>query len=614
VRLLDPANLHLAWLALIPLALWLFRRQARRVPVSTLLFFKSLAREHQESAWLRRVKKWLSLLLTLLVLLLAVLTLARPVGGARGDSPGAVVLVIDRSASMAAQDDTGRTRVDEARRLLAARVRSLPDQAVLSLIAFDSRPQVLLSRSRNRRECLRLLDEVRPLPVAGDPPAALAAARRLADLENGSRVWVATDTRPPGGEGVEFLDCALPEVTNAGITGFQIRPSPLSGGQQEVFVKISAAAANRARITSTLEVTLAGRLAQIREIELDPGASSTLILPVEAVRGQQLDLRLRTPGDVFPWDDALTTPLPKSTPLHVAWITEQPDPFTGIALASLVESRRIEMTRHEPAAWPLKEKPDVYVFEHWMPADWPADRPVIALNPRRGSGPVQVRPLPGNGIPHDGVRGVLPDHPVLFRAASSRIALTQSVLLSLPPSIEPLWIAGTEPVLAAGEHAGQRIVVTAYEPARSEQLALLPAFPLLLGNALYWCAENSQPLSGWRTWRTGELLPGDSLVQWRAWDGARFLETADSPANGLLPLHRIGAWEAADGRTGASVLADERETNLAARDPSAADASARPAAPIITASAFSTWPQRLLWAILALLVLESFLFHRKAVY
>ena len=57
MRFLTPSYLHLLWLALIPLVLWLFRRQAKRVPVSTLLFFKSLAREHQESAWLRRISR-----------------------------------------------------------------------------------------------------------------------------------------------------------------------------------------------------------------------------------------------------------------------------------------------------------------------------------------------------------------------------------------------------------------------------------------------------------------------------------------------------------------------------------------------------------------------------
>ncbi len=615
MRLLNPAYLHLAWLALIPLALWLFRKQARRVPVSTLLFFKSLAREHQESAWLRRIKKWLSLLLTLFILLLAVLALARPSGGVSGDSAGAIVAIIDRSASMAALDPSGRSRLEEAKSLLAARLRSLPDQIVLSLVTFDAKPQVLLSRSRNRRECLRLLDEITALPVAGDAAPALEAAQRLADLETGARIWLASDSPPPTAlESVEFLDCALPEVVNVGITGFQIRPSPLSGDQHEVFVKVSAAAATPAKITTTLEVSIAGRLAQIREIELEPGASSALVLPLEAARGQRLELQLRTPGDVFVWDDALTAPQPKTTPLNIAWITEEPDPFTGIALASLVESRRIEMTRGAPDSWPLKEKPDIYVFEHWLPETWPTDRPVIVLNPRRSLGPLKVRVLPGNGIPHDSVRSVLPDHPVLFRAASSRIALTQSAILSLPTSIEPLWMAGSEPVLAAGESGGQRIVVTAYEPARSEQLALLPAFPLILGNALYWCAESSRALSDRKMHHTGDLLATDGLIKWHAWDGTHFIDVADNAAHGLLPLHRIGIWESADGQTGASILASATETDLPVHSAETANSPLSSRSSIITASAFSTWPKRLIWLVLGLLLLESFLFHRKAVY
>ena len=43
MRFLAPSFLHLAWLALIPLVLYLFRRKAKRIPVSTLLFFRSLA-------------------------------------------------------------------------------------------------------------------------------------------------------------------------------------------------------------------------------------------------------------------------------------------------------------------------------------------------------------------------------------------------------------------------------------------------------------------------------------------------------------------------------------------------------------------------------------------
>lgn len=612
MRFIAPQFLHLAWLALIPLALWLFRRHAKRLPVSTLLFFKSLAREHQESAWLRRVKKWLSLALTLLALFLAVFALARPSSESGTNATKAVVLLIDRSASMAATDATGKTRLAEAISALQRVVRSLPDQAVLTLIAFDAKPDVLLSRSRNRRECLRLLDEVKPLPIAGDAAEALATARRLAELDAGSRIWLASDTKPEGD--IAFIDCALAEVVNVGLTGFQVRPSPLSGGQHEVFAKVSASAANREKVSSTLEVTLAGRPVQIRELELEPGASATLILPLESARGQRLELQLKTPGDVFGWDDALTAPLPRNRPLSVAWITDKPDPFTEIALASLIESRRIEMTRSAPDAWPPKEKPDVYVFEHWLPKTWPTDRPLIVLNSTTSSGPISVKPLPGNGLPHDSLRSVLPDHPVLFRVASNRVALTQTSVLGLPASLEPLWIAGTEPVLAAGEHAGQRIVVSAFSPATSEQLALLPAFPLVLGNALYWCAETNEALASQRPMRTGELVPAPGLVNWHTWNGLQFTDASEQTTGGLLSLTHIGSWEAADGKTGTSILASANETNLPKRsEESLAMPELRERA-IITAASFSTWPQKLLWLLAALLLVESFLFHRKAVY
>lgn len=611
MRFLTPSYLHLLWLALIPLVLWLFRRQAKRVPVSTLLFFKSLAREHQESAWLRRIKKWLSLLLTLLVLLFAILALARPSGNLSADAISAVVMVVDCSASMAAQDLQGQTRLDAAKQRVKERIRALPDQTVVSLITFDARARVLLSRSRNHRECLRLLEELTPTPIEGKPESALTVAQRLADLETHSRVWMASDSQPPSTTAVDWIPVALKEPLNVGLTGFQIRHSPLARDRYEAFVKVSASAANKNKATTTLEISIAGRIAQLRELDLAPGESSALILPLEGVRGQQMEIRLKTAGDCFGWDDGLAAPLPKTRPLTVAWFADKPDPFTELALSALIENGRIEMRKGDPKAWPPKDQPDVFVFENWLPKELPTDRPVIALTPQSSSGPLQARAI--KSIPHDSVRSVQPDHPLLFRASSSRIAVTQTTLLKLPASVEPLWFAGNEPVLAAGEFNGQRLVVTAFSPSQSEQLALLPSFPLILGNALYWCAENSEALTDMRTLHTGEMLHTDSLVQWHAWNGESFIEVSDDPAHGLLALNRIGSWETGKDRSGACALISAAETNLPALATDAAR-SIQPAAPVITASAFSTWPKRLIWLALVLLLAESFLFHRKAVY
>ncbi len=615
MRFLNPAYLNLLWLALIPLALYLFRRRAKRVQVSTLLFFRTLAREHQESAWLRRLKQWLSLAMTLLVILLGALALARPTKEAASDAPGAVVFMIDCSASMAALEG-GVSRLDEAKRLARERIRALPESVVVSLIAFDDKPAVLLSRSRNRRECVRLLDAIAVTPTEGNTEAAFAAARRLAELDKPSQIWHAGDdavSDAAGTPGYRFVDVALTKLTNVGITGFLIRKAPLARDRYEGFVKVSAAAANAGPVSATLEARIDGRIAQLREMELKPGESVPLILPLEGVHGQMLELELKCAGDCLGWDNAVVAPLPELKPLLVAWVAEKPDPFTELALGSLVDAGRLDIMKGDAKSWPLKLKPDVYVFENWLPEAWPTDAPVIALMPPRSCGPLQVKPLPGGGLPYDGVRSVAAEHPVLYRVNTSHLALTQTAVMDVSQSLETLWMAGNEPVLAAGEVNGQRVVVSAFSPSRSEQLALLPAYPLLLGNALYWCAENSDALSELKPQRTGQLITAPGLTKWQAWNGASFVAATDSVQGGLLELKRIGAWETADGRAGACVLASAQETNLRQRSssPSSASGDAQPATRLVRSA---SWPQLLLWALLSLLLVESFLFHRKAVY
>jgi len=608
LNFLAPSYLHLLWIIAIPVALWLFRRKAKRVNVSTLLFFRTLAREYNESAWLRTVKKWLSLLLTLLVILFGVFALARPTKEATGDTPGSVVCMIDCSASMAATDGS-TSRLDEAKRVARSRVRGLPDSVVVSLIAFDDKPTVLLSRSRNRREFTRLLDGIQSAPIEDNAGAALAAAKRLAALEKPAQIWHLGDERiaNAGTDDYRFTDVSLTKVSNVGITGFQLRKAPLTRDRYEGFVRVSASSANVSNVATTLEARIAGRIAHLRELDLKPGESSSLILPLEGVHGQSLELELKSVGDCLGWDNALVAPLPKLKPLIVAWITDKPDPFTELALGSLIEAGRIEMLRGEPKNWPLKDKPDVYVFENWVPDEWPQDRPVIALMPPKSSGPLSVQALTTQ-VPYDAVRSIAAEHPVLYRVNTSRLSLTQTAILDPNTSLETLWLGGPEPMLAAGEFNGQRVVVTAFSPSRSEQLALLPAYPLLLGNALYWCAENTEAISELKPHRTGELLSVSGNVQWQAWVGKNFTTASDVTQGSLLKLQRIGTWTTDDERSGACVLASQRETDVKARISSselASDAS--------VAGGLS-WPQLLLWGVLGLLVLESFLFHRQAVY
>lgn len=617
MRLLHPGNLHWLWLAVIPLALWLFRRKAKRVPVSTLLFFRSLAREHQESAWLRRLKRILSLLISLLVLVLAAFALARPFheGGGAG-TPKGLVILLDRSASMAAKNDKGRSRLAEARSLIEERLRALPENVVTSLVFYDANCEVAQSRSTNRRELLRWLDRAETVPMEDRPEEALAVARRLAVLDAPGEIWLASDravadTAKPGPK-VRFINAALEHPLNVGITGFQIRPVPLARNRFEAFVEISASSANGGSAETSLEARVDGRPVQLRQLELKPGESTRLILPLEGGKGQRLEIEVRCAGDCLGWDNVAAAPLPETRPLVVAWFAEAPDPFVELALSSMLTEERILVLKGGAKDFPPQEKPDVYVFENWMPEVWPVDRPALVLNPPSSAGPIHAKKL-DKAVPYEAVRAVQPEHPVLYRVTSGRVAVTQTTVLNLNDALESLWMAGREPVLAAGEPGGQRIVVAAFAPGKSEQLALMSAFPLLIGNALYWCAENNEALASLKPGRPGELVPMEpGIVKWRAWDGDRFMEVSDESKACWLELRRIGIFEGGGGKVGASLLISARESDVPARAPAAAGPGLEK--PTEHWATGGGWWMKLLWLALGMLLIESWLFHRQAVY
>jgi hypothetical protein len=532
------------------------------------------------------------------------------------------VVLLDHSASMAAVDAKGHTRLDEAKSLLKERLKSLPENVICSLVLYDSKPEVAQSRSTNRRELLRLLEQTQPMPVEDHPEEALAVAHRLAALDAPSEIWHASDRPPVSKQEKEkadassryrFLNVALQKPLNIGITGFQIRPAPLARNRFEAFVEVSAASANEKSVEATLEARLDGRPVQLRQLELKPGANAKLILPLEGGKGQRLEMETRCKGDVLGWDNIAVAPLPEVKPLVVAWFSETPDPFVELALSSLLAEDRIQVLKGGAKDFPPKEKPDVYVFENWLPKEWPADHPAIVLNPPSSVGPIHAKKL-DRPVPYEATRAVQPEHSVLYRVASSRVAVTQTTVLNVSDTLETLWMAGQEPVLAAGEAAGQRIVVTAFAPSRSEQLALLSAFPLMMGNAIYWCAENNEALASLKPKRPGDLVPIEpGIVKWHAWDGTKFTDLSEETKSGWLELGHVGTYEGANGKAESSLLLSAHESDVPAR-PKPETASPSTNSTTERWAGGGSWRTQLLWLALALLLVESWLFHRQAVY
>jgi len=640
MQFLNPGLLWLLLLGIVPVMLYLFRRRSKRVRVSTLVFFKSLAQEHQESAWLRRLKKWLSFLFTIALLALAVFVLSRLI--VKQDDPDqyrTVVILLDRSASMEVRDESGETRMDAAKRLLRERLKKVPEEVGVALIAYDVRPEVMQARTLKRRELLSRLEAVTSRPIPGRTDAALESAQMIAGLEPPAAIWhisdqllretvagendaagddttdgpVAVALSLPENIALRELNLGLPVISNAGITALQLRPVPLEHSRYDTYVEVALNADAPAPLAIRLNASVGGIPSQFREVELAPGEKSGLTFRLNGSRDQILRVWLESENDDFALDDQVTLPLPDVSPILAAWIRpdESEDPYTRFALSSIQETGTFELLKGPPGSWPLREKVDAVIFDGWLPAEWPTDIPVVVINPPGSSGPVIVKKLAA-GIPYDSVSVGNEDHPVLFRISSSRVAVTQTALFETRGSLEPLWIAGKDPILAAGEVNGQRIVVMGFSPGLSDRLPLTASFPILMGNALFWCVDQKDNPDNTRLFSTGDLAPvaGENIT----WSGAvgnegrkqRFPLTTD-----VVEMDRIGIWETDTGQRGASQLLSAGESDLRARMPDAGGDLDYFAVQSGIGGNLKLW---LLGAVIVILLLESWLFHRHAVY
>jgi hypothetical protein len=467
-------------------------------------------------------------------------------------------------------------------------------------------------------------------PVAENAAATWAAASAMAGLETPAEVWWAGDVPPTSGPaapvGVTRVDLpvALPAPANAGITAFSVSRVPLVHARFQAYVQVALNAGADGPRTAVLEPRVAGLPLARRELKLEPGKTEGLSLEIEALQDQVLEVSLQMDGDVLAADDTVVARLPAARPLVVAWFTPSPDPFTTLALQALASEGEIEVFTGGPSQWPPPKLPDVAIFDGWLPDPWPAEVSAVVINPPGSSGPVRARPL-DPAVPREEVRAVAEEHPVLFRLNPGRLALMQTSVLDASGVFQPLWMAGDQPVLVAGENGQQRLVVLACAPALSKQLPLTTSYPLLLGNAVYWCAERSGATRTLEVQASGTLVEGISApIEWRE---IRNGALADSlavpvPSTGMVVLDRLGLWRTADGaREGAVALLSRQETDLnAQRRPmdgmdamDAMDASGSGGAGAPPRMAFGGEMTRwLIGLVLAALLLESWLYHRHA--
>ncbi|MBX3436637.1 MAG: BatA and WFA domain-containing protein [Planctomycetaceae bacterium] len=322
-----------AWLfaLLVPLVVFYFLKLQRpRLEIPSLALWRSVIEDQRVNSPFQKFKRNLLLLLQAAVLCLLALAAMQPFIRGGAERATYLPILIDCSASMAATDADGRTRLDLAKSEVRTIIDNLlPDQRV-TLVAVSDSAQRLTEFTNNRRVLLDALTSVTVDDVPSRPEEGLQLAQALARTFDIGSVRFYSDgnlpVRPdPNGKPMAVVDFDLPfelqfhklpaAAANIGITAFNARKA--GPDRWDVFVRIegSGVAQTAANVELLANDVPVGRA---ESVVLEAGQSQRLVFRYDGADAASLEVRLRPDGaDSLATDNVAFLELPVSRPLSV---------------------------------------------------------------------------------------------------------------------------------------------------------------------------------------------------------------------------------------------------------------------------------------------------------
>jgi len=463
-------------LLLVPLLALLYVRRARKreMTVPSLMLWKTAATTGAENAGKRTGALDLTLVLALLFLVAAIAAASDPVLVTRSTASPALLIIADRSASMAARTNSGETRwagtVEDAAALLD-RVRG--GNVMLVGLPLATGPGL---EDLTPAQAKSALEQLAPTDMPLDLMEELARCAGLAG--RASAVIVLTDNAAPipenvAGKPVLVLSHREPSA-NVAIDAFEV--SRGDDGKLAAFVAVRNYAARPAAVPVTIEVR--GGPApgvQKQDLELAPKGRAMLTADLGVTDADTVEVRLDVRDDLAS-DNRAVAVRSGAGRVRVAYVGRG-NQFIERALQLLpsVALSHFRLTRDVKGGF------DLIIYDGVAPERLPAGD-VVLINPAGKIGPFEVQ----DAVADDAwVRvAVVNESPLLEHVDAGALRFKHLASVKTDAGARTLLeSAETKAALMRWESADARITLVGCRLVPAEtNWPMLPSFPLFWAN------------------------------------------------------------------------------------------------------------------------------------
>ena len=478
--------------------LYLLKMRRRQVRVPFAALWEQVTRQSEARRLARRLRRLLSWLVQMGLLLLVAAALGDPRPEAWMRPPATLALVLDTSTSMDGPAGEDRSRLDAAMDRVRAELAALgpADRAVL--IGAGPRVEVLAPLAR-APEIRAKLGPIAPRPGEADLPGALALARAATAGLPAPRILVVTDGALDDASVAALRACAAADdppcavhtvsgpADNVAVTAFAARRLPQDQQRAELLARVHNLSDQPRDVQLVVEAD--GVPVARERMTLAPWQATRQVLPdLDALRGR-LTARVtgadgaRLPGPTF--DDVAYAVVPPLRPFRVALVTDGTDLFLDAALLTLDEHVRLAAVDAADASpnHPELTQADLIVVDVGagpLP-DLPAETDRVVFDPWRH--PDARFPIAkGRDVRRPFLTEQDRKHPIMDRVNLADVNLARGTTFRLEPGDQALVRTLGEPIVVLREGTPS-ILALGFDPRQSD-LPLRVAFPLWLANAV----------------------------------------------------------------------------------------------------------------------------------
>ncbi len=462
------------------LVIWLFFLKLRypRVSVASLLLWRRVLEDTQHRSLLERLRRLLSLLLTLTIALLIVLAFSQPNSDTLTGEPRNVVLILDTALSMAGATADGKTRWLHAR----ARAQQIIESAGATdkFLLADTSGRISTRMTADREELLAALETMLPTAAAMALPAVNPKVTWETIFISDGANW---DSLPAG---VRLLSVFEP-ANNIAITGFNVDSSGPGSNVRTAHVEITSYSSQSADVMLTLSNESTPIIRRALTIDVGKTLLATVNLSSEVSGG--IRAQIESAGDALALDDVAVDYVPPQREVQVTLVTSGNDYLeTLLSLEPRVELRIIqpEMYRDESAV-------DIYVFDRFAPNTAPS-RPALLFKP-------PGRAWLAGSDRNQALRAVVSrvtawdeSHPILKFVSFIDVDIRSARHLDFATeaNIQIVAEAAQTPLIVTGEGLPHWVMVN-FDFEESD-FSVRPGFPIFMKNVIAWFVGESLTL------------------------------------------------------------------------------------------------------------------------